>query len=113
MSRKDSQRSQDQLVLDVGAGTRKRGPVLRALEESVRFARAAGDLDRSHTALVACARASARAVDAAELTGDVWKVNSATREHRANLEALCLVPTGGGDGGDAIDRLLADLSRTS
>ena len=105
-----ARRRQEQLELGGTTPTARRGRAERAVDESVRAARAAGALDvHEHAAPVVLARQLARACDVAERAGDVWKLAAAARELRPLLEQLGTMPSRSDDTG-ALDRFIEQLS---
>jgi len=87
----------------------RRGRVERAVDESVRRARAQNQISDLDQALVTLARAQARAVDVAENARDVWALARAGGELRETLIRLRLDPTSRGVTRDGLADFLAAL----
>jgi hypothetical protein len=89
---------------------RRIGRTERAAHAAVRAARKESVLETTDVGAISALYAAARAVDSAELGGDVYAAPQAVREYRASLADLLLTPASrkGGNGDDA-DAWLASL----
>jgi hypothetical protein len=89
----------------------RRGRVERSVDDAVRAGRADNRIGSLDGALVALARAQARAVDVAENARDVWALARIGGELRETLVRLRLDPTSRGVNRDSLAEFLTALGR--